>query len=126
MLIMLLTLACAHKDHPAEDSGAEATATVSFLSPVEEELVVLGDNTASLLVEGFTLVDVDRHNEGTPEGFVRLSLDGVTLIESGLTQLPYTLTEAGEHTLTAELLYSDGDALEPPVSASVTITGIVE
>ena len=125
MLIMLLALGCAHKDHH-EDSAAEATATVSFLVPLDEELVVLGDNTASLLVEGFTLVDVQRHNEGTPEGFVRLSLDGVTVVESGLTQLPYTLTETGAHTLTAELFYSDGDALEPAVSASVTFTGVVE
>ena len=125
MLIMLVVLACAHKDHH-DDSAAEATATVSFLAPLDDELVVLGDNSASLLVEGFTLVDVERHNEGTPEGFVRLSLDGVMVAESGLTQLPYTLTETGEHTLTAELFYSDGDALEPPVSASVTFTGVVE
>ena len=86
MLIMLVALACAHKDHH-DDSAAEATATVSFLAPLDEELVVLGDNSASLLVEGFTLVDVERHNEGTPEGFVRLSLDGVMVAESGLTQL---------------------------------------
>ena len=125
MLIMLVALACAHKAHH-DDSAAEATASVSFLAPLDEELVVLGDNSASLLVEGFTLVDVERHNEGTPEGFVRLSLDGVMVAESGLTQLPYTLTETGEHTLTAELFYSDGDALEPPVSASVTFTGVVE
>jgi hypothetical protein len=125
MLIMLMALGCTHKDHH-DDSVAEATATVSFLVPIDDEQIVLGDNTASLLVEGFTLVDVERHNEGTPEGFVRLSLDGVMVVESGLTQLPYTLTEAGEHTLTAELFYSDGDALEPPVSATVTFTGIVE
>lgn len=125
MLIMLVTLACAHKDH-AEDSAAAASASVTFLAPLDGDIVPVGDNTASLLVEGFTLADVERHNEGTPEGFVRLTLDGVVVAESGLTQLPYTLTDTGPRTLTAELLYTDGDALEPPVSATVTFTGAVE
>lgn len=123
MLIMLVTLGCANKDYAADSASAP---TVAFLAPADGELVVLGERTASLVVEGFTLAEVERHNEGTPEGFVRLSLDGETVIESGLTQLPYTLTDTGPHTLTAELFYSDGDALEPAVSATVAITGVVE
>lgn len=142
---LLFTFAC--KD-AADDSALEPP-ELSFLSPEADSIVEAGDVAVSLVVEHFVLVEpvasrdsrADRafgalfdalippaaaHNEeGTPEGFISLSLDGSEVMSTGSTQATVSVTDAGEHTLEAELFYTDGDALEPPVSASVSFTAVM-
>ncbi|MEQ1503570.1 MAG: hypothetical protein ABMB14_15135 [Myxococcota bacterium] len=63
------------------------------------------------------------HNEGgLPRGYCELSLDGSVVADLDATQ--YTLTEVatGSHELTGQLLFADGDPLDPPVSVTVTFT----
>jgi hypothetical protein len=62
------------------------------------------------------------HNEGEAKGFVRFSLDDAALDDVYDTQYTLTAVAAGAHTVEAELYFADGDALEPPVSASVSFT----
>ena len=101
-------------------SDPTPTATVRFLAPLDGETVPAGDVRVSLLVEGFTLV-TPVHNEGAPEGYVQLRIDGVDTLQAGGTQLDLPLAP-GEHTLGAELLYEDGDPLDPPALAEITVT----
>lgn len=111
--------------------------TVAFLTPTEGESVAQGPVAISLLVEHFVLVEppavaaywsrflpwseAHAHEEGTPEGFVRLSVDGVEEARVAVPQATLTLTGAGAHTISAELLDADAVSLDPPVTASITI-----
>ena len=74
----------------------------------------------SLLVEGFALVDPAKHNEGQPEGFLRLAVNGADTLDTAQTTPTLSLA-AGATILDAELLYSDGDSLEPAVTASLSL-----
>jgi hypothetical protein len=118
--------------------GAAETPAVSFLSPADGATVPAGDVAVSVVVEHFALEqDTARlvpwlsvwtpsvayaHSEGEAAGFVRFSLDDVAVGDVYDTQYTLTAVEAGAHTATAELVYADGDALEPPVSASVAFS----
>lgn len=112
-------------------------ATLSFLTPTEGETVAAGDVDVSLVVENFALINPSAksgfrflgfyptawaHNDDLPQGTISLILDGGAA--TSLTSTTTTLTglAAGSHTLSAELLYEDGDALEPAVTATVTFT----
>lgn len=112
-------------------------ATLSFLTPTEGETVAAGDVDVSLVVENFSLVAPTAkrgfrflgfyptawaHNDDLPQGTISLIVDGGAA--TSLTSTTTTLTglAAGSHTLSAELLYEDGDALEPAVTATVTFT----
>ena len=68
-MLLLTLLACDGGD----DSVALETPTVSFLSPEDGGSVPVGDLQLSLVVEHFALHDPAKHNEGEPEGFVRLA-----------------------------------------------------
>ncbi len=114
MLTVLLTLlACA-----AEETVVPA---LSFVTPREGDVVTAGDAVpVSLLVEDFGLESPAKHNEGTPEGYVLLRVDGVDAETMADTQTEVVLA-AGAHTLEAELFYLDGDPLEPAVVARVGV-----
>ena len=121
--------------------GAEDTetlpATLSFLTPTDGGTVAAGDVEVSLVVENFDLVAATAkkgirflgfmptawaHNEGEPEGQIVLTLDGTEVGKLSDTTTTLSAVAAGSHTLDAELVYSDGDALEPAVTASITFT----
>ena len=121
-----------------KDTGDAPAPTLSFLAPAEGATVAQGTVDVTIVVENFVLetpltatnrlVDLlpggvaYAHNDGEAEGYAALTLDGA---DAGLlTGSQGTLegVAAGSHTLTAELYYSDGDKVEPPVAASVTFT----
>ena len=115
MLVVWLGLfACAEEDVAAAPS-------VAFLAPLEGAVVAADTSVAvSLLVEDFVLASPAKHNEGTPEGYVLLRVDGVDAETLASTQTEVLLA-TGPHTLTAELFYLDGDALEPRATTSVSV-----
>ena len=117
---MLLALLLACTGAP-DDSGEGLGASVSFLSPVDGDTVTAGDVAVSIVVDGFTLHAPAKHNEGEAAGYVAVSVDGAEVLTTGETQFTLPLV-AGAHTLTAELHFEDGDALEPPATATIDIT----
>jgi hypothetical protein len=117
MTTLLFLLACATE---GEETAGEAV-TLSFLAPTDGEAVVAGDVAVSVVVDGFTLQDPAKHNEGAPEGYLSVTVDGAEVLTTGETQFSVNLS-VGEHVLGGELFYADGDALEPPVSAEITVT----
>ncbi len=116
-MLLALALACAADKHDT----AEDTPTVTFLAPLDGEVVTAGDVPVSLLVEDFLLKSPAVHNVGTGEGYAQMRVDGVDVLAAMRTNFTLDLA-AGEHTLEAELFYTDGDALEPAVMARVTVT----
>jgi hypothetical protein len=116
MLLLLMTLlAC------DDDGEALEPATVTFLVPTEGEAYPTGDLQISLVVENFNLVSPE-HNEGEAEGYVEVTLDNGEPLQTASTTPSVSLDEAGEHTLSAVLFYTDGDAVEPEASATVSFT----
>lgn len=124
----------------AKDSGSaseEEAPTVSWLSPADGDTVAAGDVACSVLIEGFTLHDPAKHNDGAPIGYISVSADGAEVLATGETTFTLPLA-AGAHTLTASLFYSDGDevlasadhlcgeddadAACVPVAASISVT----
>lgn len=117
MLLFSLLFACSGE----ADDTAVATPTIAFLSPADGATVAVGDVAVSLVVDDFILVDVAKHGEGTPQGYISVTLDGAEVLQSSVAQFTVTVDAAGEHILGAELYYEDGDALEPPVSAEIVV-----
>ena len=120
---MMFAGACTSK---ADDTALAATPTIAFLTPEDGAVLSPGAIDITLVVDGFTLADPAKHggeDEGL-SGYVALTYDdnGTNLTENtGSTQASINLNGTGMHTLTAELMYADGDALEPAVSASIDI-----
>lgn len=87
-----------------------AIISVQWLSPVDGAEVSAGDVSCALIVEGFTMTSAAKHNDGAPEGYVRLTVDGseAKLVASTNFSLPL---DAGFHALGAQLYYGDGDAV---------------
>ncbi len=119
--MFLLPLLWACSGEAVDDTAGEAP-TIDFLQPTDGATVAAGDVSVSLVVDDFTLQDPAKHNEGAPEGYVAVSVDGAEVLTTGDTQFTLTLDEVGAHTLTAELRYTDGDALEPPAVAEISVT----
>jgi len=107
MLLSLLA-ACAGPTDTAEESIAAPT--VEWLVPSDGDSVTAGDVPCSVVVSGFTLVDLAKHSEGAPEGYLSVSVDGAEVLATASTN--FTLpVEAGAHDLVAQLFYEDGDAV---------------
>lgn len=123
LLPIILAVACTSK---ADDTASEAAPTIAFLAPEDGAVLSPGAIDITLVIDGFTLADPAKHggeDEGL-SGYVALTYDdnGTNLTENtGSTQASINLNGTGMHTLTAELMYADGDALEPAVSASIDI-----
>lgn len=100
MLLALMLLAC--------DDEVASPATLEWLAPADGDTVPAGDVAGTVVVEGFALEDPAKHNEGTPEGYVAVGVDGDEVLQAGGTQFTLTLT-AGAHELSAQLFYADGD-----------------
>lgn len=116
-MLFALALACT----AFHDDTAEEAPTVSFLAPLDGDVVAAGDVAVSILVEDFVLKSPAVHNVGTGEGYAQIRVDGVDTLAAMRTNFSLDLA-TGEHTLEAELFYTDGDALEPAVTARVTVT----
>jgi hypothetical protein len=121
--MLLLFVACTGE--PAEEAE---TPTVSFLSPEDGAVVPVGDLDVTVIVEHFLLEAPAKHNEGEPEGFLRLTVtqgDTAESVDSGDTNNTVTV-EAGEATLAADLYFADGDEIAESfpdfVPAEITIT----
>lgn len=118
MTILLLLLACTGGTD--KDTAVEETSTVTFLDPIDGDTVPAGDIAVSVIVEGFALEAPAKHNEGEPEGYIAVTVDGVEALTTAETQFTVTIAEAGSHTIGAALTYADGDAIG--VSDEITIT----
>jgi hypothetical protein len=112
-----------------DDSVPLETPTVSFLEPADDATVAVGDLNLSIVVEHFALHDPAKHNEGEPEGFVRVEwTDGTASdqLDTGSTTPTIDLPSAGSWTITASLYYSDGDEITEQfpdyAPAEVTVT----
>ncbi len=116
-MLLVLLLACSDK---ANESAIDVP-TLVFLQPEAGASVTGPDVAFTVVVEDFTLVEPSKHNEGVAEGFIRVSADGTAVLDTGSTQFDLTLA-AGGHTIAVELFYTDGDALEPAVSSSLSLT----
>lgn len=114
---------------------------LSFLAPVDASTVPAGDVSVSILVDEFVLTapetahmepvsepfllrlvvpSADAHNaEGTPAGYCELSLDGTVVTQMSATQFTLPAVAAGAHTLSGELFFADGDALDEAFDAAV-------
>ncbi len=119
------------------------TPAVSFLAPVADSTVTAGEIAVTIVVDDFALVppetasrapapvplplrllvaSAEAHDEeGIPSGYCALALDDVAVADLSDTQGTVTVA-AGAHTLSCDLMFADGDALEPAVSASVAFT----
>jgi hypothetical protein len=124
-MLMFLFLACDNGD----DSVAPETPTISFLEPAEDAAVPVGDLQLSLVVDHFMLHDPAKHNEGEPEGFVRVEwTDGTASdeLDTGSTTPTIDIASAGTWTITAELYFADGDEITEDfpdyVPAELTVT----
>lgn len=138
-LAVSLGLGCSDKG----DDSATPTPTLSILVPADGATVAAGTVDVTIIVDDMTLEepgadearatgspllwlipgrDALAHNEGTAEGYAELSLDGSVVAEMYTTQTQLSDVAAGAHTLGCELYYSDGDALEPPVTAEISFT----
>jgi hypothetical protein len=124
-MLLLFFLACDSGD----DSVPLETPAVSFLEPADGATVPVGDLQLSIVVEHFALHDPAKHNEGEPEGFVRVGwTDGTASdeLDTGSTTPTIQLPNAGSWTLTASLYYADGDEITEQfpdyAPAEVTVT----
>ncbi len=140
MLLSSLLSGCTEEEHTS-------TSQVEFLSPEEGTTVAAGPLSVSVVIEHFTLAEAMAsrsshrdtrtwsrwldallpgtpalaHNEGEAEGYCILRLNGEEVAQMSTTQQEIDVA-AGSHTLEAELVYTDGDPLDPPVTAQVTFT----
>jgi hypothetical protein len=124
-MLALFFLACDKGD----DSVALETPTISFLEPADDAKVAVGDLPLSMVVDHFVLHDPAKHNEGEPEGFVRLEWSNGTAsddLDTGSTTPTIEIPSAGSWTVTAELYFADGDEITEDfpdyVPAQVTVT----
>ncbi|MDP2316279.1 MAG: hypothetical protein Q8P41_25500 [Pseudomonadota bacterium] len=119
MFLPLLLLAC---DAEPEETAAPEPATIVFLSPTDGATVPGGDVDFSVLVENFTLVDLAKHGgESVPEGYIAVRVDGAEVLQARATQFTIAL-EPGAVDVEAELTYEDGDSLDEPAIATLSLT----
>lgn len=103
--------------------GEDPTApSIEFLTPEDGDTVTAGPVSVTLIVENFVLADIAKHGgEGeTATGTIEVTVDGGVVLETGETNFDVELA-AGDVLLAAELLYADGDPLDPPVVSSVEL-----
>lgn len=106
-MLLILPFACG-----GADSGeALPTPTVAFLAPEDGALVAAGEVGTSILVEDFVLSGPIFHTAVTDGGYLWLEwTDGeVTLSLGTLGTTPTVELDPGSWTLSATLIYSDGD-----------------
>ncbi|MDP2313441.1 MAG: hypothetical protein Q8P41_11085 [Pseudomonadota bacterium] len=118
MIALSLLLACS--GDKSDDTGAAAP-SIEILHPTADDSLAIGPFSVTVLVEDFALEAPAKHNEGEPEGYISVSLDGVEVLTTAETTFSVSTDAAGTYTLAVELRYADGDALEPPVTDEVAL-----
>ena len=110
VLVCALPLLAACTGGKDSDSAAALVpaSTVQWVTPSDGASVAAGDVACSIAADNFTLSDPAKHNEGTPVGYISVSVDGVEVQKSGTTTPTVTLG-AGSHSLMAQLFSADGD-----------------
>lgn len=87
-------------------------------------LVAPEEESASLSLPVWWAPSLARAHDPSqaPEGFVRVSIDGVDKLDTIV--LDFTLSDipSGAHRIEVELLYPDGDPLFPAVTDEITVT----
>ena len=136
-LLLLTALACTGSSGDTDSS--DEVPTLRFLAPSADAVVGTTDVSVSLVAEHVlvaahtpgarppllwladaALAQAQAHEDGsTPEGAIALTLDGeeVGLLHTTTTTL--ASVAVGAHTLTAELVDSDGGSWDPPVVTTV-------
>lgn len=119
-MLLIGLLACT-----GEEVEEASPPSIEFHAPADGVELPLGENDASVIVANFTLVDPSKHgDEEVQLGWIVIRVDGTEQGVSGSTNFTFTLDTAGEHTLEASLLHEDGEELDPPAVASVTVTAV--
>ncbi len=139
MLLFFLAACEAVSDTADTDTAEVAEApAVDWLAPAEGA-DVLPEVDCSLVVTDFTFVDLAKHGEGEASGFLRVRVDDVDAGDFDSTTFTLSALATGAHTLSAQLYYEDGDAVQvadgllcdedaegcAPVTASVAVTVVV-
>lgn len=120
MLYTLLLAACSGTTGDTADTEAP---TIEILSPAEGDTFTAGaDIAVSVVVDGFTLEAPSKHNDGAPEGYLSVTVDGTEVLTTADIGFTVNIADAGAHTIGVELLYADGDPLDPAVDAEVSVT----
>lgn len=126
-LILVAACATGSADDTTDDTGDTEVAdpTIVFVSPEEDEIVTGGVSGAVdvvLDVTGITLVPRDMGTGYGVEGFILLTPDGNTLIQSEMQAETTSMSGlfAGGHTLRAELVLPDGTPFDPPLFDEVS------
>ena len=107
-LLTALSGCTSGKDSGHEEEEEGAAPAITLLDPLDGDTVPAGDVGLSFIVENFTLIDPAKHNEGTPEGYISVTVDGAEVLQTASTQVTVTLA-AGAHTVGGVLRYEDGD-----------------
>jgi len=139
-MLLFFLAACEPVADTADTDSAESAEApaVDWLAPAEGA-DVLPEVDCSLVVTDFTFVDLAKHTEGGASGFLRVRVDGVDAGDFDSTTFTLGALDTGAHTLSAQLYYEDGDAIEAadgrlcdeeeegcaPVTASVAVTVVV-
>lgn len=118
LLTLALLLACSG-DEP-DDTGA-AGPSIEIVHPKLDDSLAIGPFSVTVLVENFDLRAPAKHEEGEPEGYVSVSLDGVEVLTTAETTFAVSTEAADTYTLAVELRHADGTALEPAVRDEVTL-----
>lgn len=124
-LLSLLSFPALSGCTSGKDSGDEAEETaaapaITLLDPLDGDTVPAGEVDLSFIVENFTLIDPAKHNEGTAEGYISVTVDGAEALQTASTQVTVTLT-AGAHTVGGALYYADGDGAGAETEIGLTV-----
>lgn len=136
-MVWLFLLGCPSEPEPEPP-------TLEILSPAEGAQVGVTDVQVSFVAEHFTLVEpgsaalrapapspffwiptaAAHGDEEDPEGYASVRIDGTEVGQASETQFTIDTLEAGSHTLEIELVWPDGDSLDPAVRASVAFEAV--
>lgn len=109
--MLVLLFACTPVNDTADTAEAAVEApTLAWISPQDGDDVGMTVN-ASVAAEEFSFVDLAKHTEGRAAGWLEVSVDGVVVDTYDTTTFTLDGLAAGAHTLTAALVYEDGDAV---------------
>ncbi len=127
MFLFVALSACAGSTD-AESAEAE-TPTVAFVSPHDGDTVPAGEIAVSIAIGHFLLADPSKHTEGEAEGYLQVDWTdgtGSDSVQTGETTPTLSIATPGSWTLTADLIFADGDGMDEAfpdfAPASITIT----
>jgi len=109
---------------PANGAVLPAGNAVMQIDVTDFDLVAPEEGSAALSLPVWWAPSIARAHEPSdePEGFVRVSVDGVQKLDTIV--LDFTLEDipSGAHQIEVELFYPDGDPFYPAVTDEITVT----